>query len=155
MADMGENELRIYGDDNQLLRFREIADETVLPLSKRDPYNGELSPSVLSFHRLYPIPDKVIAIGYDPKGGGYDWQTKHWGVKWGASYAKREEGRFPDGKLALSYVFDTPWEPPIAWLEKVSADYPLLRFELNFRYEINNWVDEFVFQNGKQIEEDE
>ena len=48
MADMGENVLEISGDDSQIRRFREIADETVLPLSKRDPFTGEDAPSVLS-----------------------------------------------------------------------------------------------------------
>lgn len=149
MADMGENVLEISGESNQLRRFGEIADETISPLSKRDPYNGEMSPSVLSFHRLYPIPDPVLAIGYNPPGGGYDWQKEHWGVKWGAADATREQC-----ERQLRYVFDTAWVPPIPWIEKVSCDYPLLCFELSFRDPISNWVDEYVFQDGKQIKEE-
>ncbi len=150
MADMGENILEIAGDINQLKRFQEIADETVIPLSKRDPYYGETSPSVLSFHRLHPIPDSVIAIGYDPPGGSHDWQKRHWGVKWGGVDATLEGGRD-----WLRYVFDTAWNPPLSWLAKVSADYPLLTFELSFRNPISNWVDEHVFRVGEQIEDEE
>jgi len=154
MADKGENVLEVSGEVNQLRRFREIADETVIPLSKRDPYNGEMSPSVLSFHRLYPIPDSVIAIGYNPPGGAHDWQKAHWGVKWCASFATLEVGYNADEAHLLIYTFDTPWEAPLPWVEKVSADYPLLTFELSFRDPISNWLDEYVFQAGKQIEED-
>ncbi len=154
MADMGENVLEISGENNQLRRFREIADETIVPLSKRDPYNGEMSPSVLSFHRLYPVPDSVIAIGYDPPGGGYDWQKEHWGVKWCASFATLEVTFYADDAYILTYTFDTPWEPPILWLKKVSLDYPLLTFALSFRDPNSNWVDEYIFQDGKQIEDE-
>ncbi|MGI4791838.1 MAG: hypothetical protein ACRYFS_23695 [Janthinobacterium lividum] len=150
MADMGENILEISGDGNQLRRFCEIADERLVPLSKRDPYNGEASPSVLSFHRLYPIPDAVIALGYNPTGGGHDWQMKHWGVKWSACDTEREEG-----KASLRYVFETPWYAPLLWLEKVALDYPLLRFDLSFRDPNSNWVDEYVFEDGRLIEEED
>ena len=149
MADMGENVLEISGEINQLRRFREIADETVMPLSKRDPYNGELSPSVLSFHRLYPIPDSVIAIGYGPPGGGYDWQKAHWGLKWCASFATREES-----ESGLTYVFETPWEVPLLWMEKVATDYPLLTFALSFRDPNSNYVEEYSFHDGKQTKGD-
>jgi hypothetical protein len=150
MADMGENILEISGEINQLSRFREMADETIIPLSKRDPYNGEHWPSVLSFHRLYPIPGDVTAIGYHLPGGAYDWQKTYWGVKWGATDAAVDGGRD-----WLRYVFDTAWEPPVAWLAKVSADYPLLTFELSFRDPNSNWVDEFIFYAGQCIEDHE
>lgn len=150
MADMGENILEISGEHNQLHRFQEVADERVIPLSKRDPYHGETSPSLLSFHRLYPIPDAVVALGYDPPRGGYDWQKEHWGVKWGAADAKLEASR--DG---LTYVFDTAWEAPVGWLEKVSADYSGLTFHLSFRDPISNWVDEYTFRGGRPVDEND
>lgn len=153
MADMGENVLEISGESEQQQRFWEQADEHGISLSERDPHNG-IFPSVLSFYRLYPMPQEVVARGYDPPGGGYDWQKEHWGVKWGAADAKRENFQDRDGTDWLIYTFDTAWQPPLLWLGKVSADYPRLCFALSFRDPNTDWVDEYVFQNGKQIEEE-
>src|SRR5882672_7601687 len=48
-----------------------------------DPYDRIPEQSVLSFHRLRPIPDDVMAQEYDP--AGYEAEQALWGVKWGAS----------------------------------------------------------------------
>ena len=53
--------------------------------------------SVLSFHALVPVPEDYRRFPYDcnsarkigeivgeeRKGGGYEWESKNWGVKWG------------------------------------------------------------------------
>lgn len=80
MADMGENELEISGDAAELRRFRDRADERLALPPERDPYNGS-NPSLLSFHRLVPMPDSVAAQEYGAPSGGCEWQKTHWGVK--------------------------------------------------------------------------
>ncbi len=151
MADMGENILLITGDARARRRFQTRADERCVPLAERDPYNGAINPSVLSFHRLYPLPRTVVERGYDAPGGGYDWQIQHWGVKWGASNARVEDAmkETPD---SLAYVFETAWKPPLPWLQKVSMDYPTLIFSLNFTEPISHLPEEIVCQAGDVLE---
>jgi hypothetical protein len=55
----------------------------------------------------------------------YDWQSENWGCKWDAC-----EARVKVTKQAVNVWFDTPWAPPIAWLEKASAAHPSLVFNL-------------------------
>ncbi len=146
MADMGSNELQVTGDAVLLRHFREQADEHLAPSSERDPYNGN-SPSVLSFHRLLPVPADVAARDYGTPSGGCEWQKSHWGVKWGASNASLDA--VPD---ALIYSFDTAWYPPIPFLQAVSADYPSLTFVLTFSQPISHFQDQYAFQNGRAID---
>tara|TARA_B100001029_G_scaffold171527_1_gene168426 strand:+ start:1093 stop:1686 length:594 start_codon:yes stop_codon:yes gene_type:complete len=97
---------------------------------------------VFSFHALYPVPDDVRRMPYDShrarelasllgrevRGGGHEWENTHWGCKWGAQDAElvSEESAF------LQYSFDTPWGPPMEFLEKVSKDWPTLCFTIDY-----------------------
>ncbi len=149
MADMGSNELQVTGDAVLLRHFREQADERFVPSTERDPYNGS-NPSVLSFHRLFPVPADVAAQDYGALDGGCEWQKTHWGIKWGASSASLDEG--PD---VLIYFFETAWYPPLAFLQTVSVDYPSLIFALDFVQPSSHFQEQFTFQNGKTIDRDE
>lgn len=146
MADMGENELKISGDIAELRRFRERADARFAPPSERDPYNGN-HPTLLSFHRLLPVPADVSVRDYGAPGGGYQWQKANWGVKWGASAVHLSEEAD-----SLVYSFETPWSAPLAFLQSVSADYPALTFSLAFSQPISHAQEQFAFQDGLAIE---
>ena len=148
MADMGENELQIFGDRAELRRFRDRADGRLAPLSERAPYNGS-RPSPLSFHRLLPVPADVAARDYGAPGGGYEWQKANWGVKWGASGA-----RLSEEADSLIYSFETAWSAPLAFLQTVSADYPALTFQLAFTQPISHGQEAFAFRNGKAVDVD-
>lgn len=146
MADMGENELQIFGDRAELRRFRDRADARLAPPPEHDPYNGS-HPTLLSFHRLLPVPADVAARDYGAPGGGYEWQKAHWGVKWGASGACLSEEAD-----SLSYSFETAWSAPNAWLQTVSADYPALMFLLLFSQPITHGQEQFAFRAGAAVE---
>ncbi len=60
MADMGKNEMQVTSNANELRRFRDRASEQLAQASERNPYNGT-RPSLLSFHRLLPVPAAVSA----------------------------------------------------------------------------------------------
>tara|TARA_Y100001970_G_scaffold259516_1_gene340565 strand:- start:8637 stop:9239 length:603 start_codon:yes stop_codon:yes gene_type:complete len=97
---------------------------------------------VFSFHALYPVPDEVRRLPYDnrqakevgaligltPTYGGHAWENAHWGCKWGAS----EPELFQEEDSFLQYSFDTPWGPPMEFLEKVSSDWPTLSFSIDY-----------------------
>ena len=146
MADMGENELEISGDFAELRRFRDRADERLAPVLERDPYNGS-DPTLLSFHRLLPVPASVSARYYGAPDGGYEWQKAHWGVKWGASAVHLSEEAD-----SLIYSFGTPWCPPLAFLQTVSAGYPTLTFSLTFSQPISHAQEQFAFRGGSAIQ---
>jgi hypothetical protein len=86
----------------------------------------------LSFHALVPVPDKVLAAGFDP--AGYDWERKHWGCKWGALDIKVQHCPMPKGAKVI-YKFKTPDSAPIALFDVVAKDHPALRLILKAKYE--------------------
>ena len=146
MADMGENELEVCGDPAELRRFRNRADARLAPPSERDPYSGS-RPSLLSFHRLLPVPADVALCSYGAPGGGYEWQKKNWGVKWGASGASLHADAD-----TLIYFFETAWYPPLAFLQTVSADYPALTFTLTFSQPMSHGQEQFAFRAGTAVD---
>ncbi len=146
MADMGENELKISGEIAELRRFRVQADARLAPPSERDPYTGS-SPTLLSFHRLLPVPAEVSARDYGAQGGGYEWQKANWGVKWGASSANLSEEAD-----RLIYSFETAWSAPLPFLQTVSADYPTLMFRLAFSQPISHGQEQFAFRAGAAVD---
>ena len=54
----------------------------------------------------------------------YHWHIHNWGTKWEAGEVCLTR------TSVLLYEFDTAWGPPMALLDKVSKDYPTLRFEI-------------------------
>jgi hypothetical protein len=66
----------------------------------------------------------------------YDWCLSNWGTKWDFSLSEGpvdDPALFPGPDDAyLSGTFDTAWAPPIAFLEKVAADFPECSFALRY-----------------------
>jgi hypothetical protein len=90
--------------------------------------------SALSLAWLYPIPEDIyqgdLGLEEEKKYGKntwYHWCIDHWGTKWDATATLVET---PPGFLA--YRFETAWSPPVKWLKKVAADFPSLRFVLQY-----------------------
>lgn len=95
-----------------------------------------------SFHQLIPIPDEIMAKEYDPYG--YQTEKALWGVKWGAS--ESELISYKDGKAL--YEFNTPWGPPIVFLETLSSEWADLTFALSFTEEFPT-RGRFVIKDGE------
>lgn len=55
-----------------------------------------------------------------------EWYEKNWGTKWGAVYPDIEINE--DTEIVI--FFSTAWDPPTAWLKKVAALFPKLRFRI-------------------------
>ena len=114
-----------------------------------------------SFHALFPVPDEIRKLPYDCNRakemaetlglevtqGGYSWENENWGCKWGAS----ESSLFDEEKNFLHYGFDTPWGPPIAFLEKVAKDWPELTFEIKFSEPGMNFEGKAIFEDGEEV----
>ena len=112
-------------------RFQEYQEEI-----KKNPDWGTGKP--ISGRESKRLIDKYRANNW------YDWCIKNWGTKWG-SYDSELYG---NGKTYLKYIFNTAWSPPVAALEKISADYPNLLFELSYKEEGMGFKGKATFQNG-------
>ena len=93
-----------------------------------------------SFSALVPEPE------YEDDQQWYDWRNANWGVKWDVDGARIE---YNGDSATIS--FDTPWNPPFKWLEKVSGMYPGLTFQ-NYAGEPGmNFHDVAHYRNGKMV----
>jgi len=112
----------------------------------------------LSFHALYPVPEDFRCFPYDDTRakelgelvgqtrphGGYQWESKHWGVKWGGCDTSLDTSE----DNLLQYSFSTPWGPPLAFFEKVAADWPSLSFTVTFEEPGMGFRGEYVWEDG-------
>ena len=124
MPNWCSNKLTVRGPAADVQQFKEQA---VGHSAWSNP--GEIQnepPAVLNFHSLVPIPDEVLAAGYE--AAGYDWEMENWGCKWEASNTTildEREGR-------VEYEFDTAWSPPMEFLEAVAKKWSNLVFVLEY-----------------------
>lgn len=152
MPNWCECKLKIEGKIKELENFeRENSGETT------DNENND--PKALDFNKSVPMPEELQNTHAPSIGPPTDeerllierlgarnwdvWQRTNWGVKWGAY---NPECQWSEGRTkSLIYLFDTPWGPPIPWVEKVSLKYPTLKFTL--------WFDEpgLRFKGKRQI----
>lgn len=75
----------------------------------------------------------------------YDWNIANWGCKWDANCHNVED----DSTYGEVHIhFETPWCPPMEWLEKVSARYPSLQFDMSVEEESNAFIGNPIAQGG-------
>jgi hypothetical protein len=119
----------------------------------------------LCFHSLYPVPDYIRCYPYDSgvaarvakitgetrPVGGYEWENKNWGVKWGAS-----DPRIQSSEPGLvEYVFDTAWGPALDWHKKVSENWPTLHFSLHYEEPGMCFAGDATWEAGVTLDHDE
>ena len=130
MPNWCKNNLKIVGDELEKKRCLKmlIDDEGKMTFDKAVPMPLPLKNTTAP--SKYPSKHLKEKYGAD---NWYDWSIKNWGCKWDAS-----ESEFnPGGDIDVT--FETPWGPPIQFLEKLSLEFPSLDFELQF-------ADEFFSQ---------
>ena len=107
---------------------------------------------VLCFDNFIPAPE-------NPKIGVTEWQYRNWGTKWGANNAEIQddwEGQKDKGmdcEYMISYRFDTAWSPPLKFVQKVSKQYPDLKFEIEYWEPNMCFQGSVTYRNGKASEE--
>ena len=100
--------------------------------------------SSLSMNNLYPMP-KELEGTKEPSDepNWYDWRVEHWGTKWDIdAYLEDYDTEY------LQYSFQSAWSPPTAFLEKVSKDFPLLRFVLKYEEEGCGFLGRAIAKDG-------
>lgn len=98
---------------------------------------SESSPSYFCFNALVPVPDEVIARGYDAGDpvDGYHWCRENWGCKWDVYLDKITPERmgYREGCESLEFSFDTADVPPKSWLVEAVWKFPSLDFQMEYR----------------------
>ena len=116
-------------------------------IKDKDGNYGEI-PSILSFNKLVPCPNELLfpdtnsgkskkesdEINKQNKkkyghANSYEWFWANWGTKWDVNC---DATCLTETPTSLFYSFETAWSPPVEWLEKVCAIFPLLEFELEY-----------------------
>jgi hypothetical protein len=120
------NLFTVSGSDGDLREFQALtAGHDVAYAGDYVPEEGEPDRGwvPLSFDALVPVPQDVLASGDDG-----EWQETHWGTYGDLTPATT----VIEDEECVSYDFDTPWTPPIAWVAAVAAQYPWLTFTLAY-----------------------
>lgn len=141
MPNWCKNNLKILGDELEVKRCvkliqndkGEMTFDKAVPMPL--PLKSTTSPSQKKNKHL------IDAYGTD---NWYNWSIKNWGVKWDAC-----ESEFnPDDDITVT--FETPWGPPVEFLQKLSLEFPDLDFELQFADEFFGQypLGELYFKNG-------
>lgn len=120
MPNWCENILVVEGPEAEIEAFKEKAAASPAEDTALD------AAEVLKLENFIPIPVEVAAAEYGD--GQYDWEIEHWGCKWGAS----NSAITTESENRLAYVFQTPWEPPLAFMLRVSRACPSMRMVLAY-----------------------
>jgi hypothetical protein len=85
----------------------------------------------ISFHSLYPVPDIIVMMGFDPNG--YDWCCSHWGTKWD-TYGEPQLVEHEEGLLTsyATFTYRSAWGIAREFLIKISKDYPDLLLAISY-----------------------
>lgn len=141
MPNWCHNKLSVTGEPEQINAFIED-----MKFVETDD-SGKKKENALDFNSILPMPEHLKGTKSPSDDGSetwYDWQTKHWGVKWGAcdSWIVEHEDNF------VMYRFDTPWGPAIDWYETLIHRYPNLSFELEWEEGGMGFAGRMTGENG-------
>jgi len=149
------NTVGITGDKEKIEALRD-------KLGKPYEIKGETVESPLSFWNIVAPTDLVAyneVVGFpgreiDDELGWYGWNIKNWGCKWDAIDATLEELPQIDGRIHLSYHFQTPWSPPEKIMEWLFQHGKENGFTVCWHYEEEQgWGGERELRDGELTEE--
>jgi len=95
----------------------------------------------INFDKLIPMPENVTT----------DWTVENWGTKWEAYQELDWIVNDRNNSSNANIFFLTAWSPPIAFVQKVSAMYPNIIFNLEFGSLGGKFVGTKSFANGEIV----
>ena len=139
MPNWCENRLSVTGPeaDVSALMGRVVVEDPSPERGRYDP------PMVLDYAALVPEPPYTPdpdALSGTPAAvpDWYAWRLQHWGVKWNhpglSTLEVLTHGDF--GELVAE--FDTPWGPPLPFMEALAREYPALSLRLHYEEQGND-----------------
>lgn len=129
MPNWCKNNLKIKGNGEKVLELLELMkdEDGQMTFNKLVPMPKELenteapTPENMSEKKKKYLLEKCGATNW------YDWHCKNWGCKWDAS-----ESAFYQRGNDWYISFQTPWGPPIEFIQKVSKQFNKMTFELQY-----------------------
>lgn len=101
--------------------------------------------SVLSFHRLRPLPSDLVKAGDEE--AQHLWEEEHWGCRYGAV----ESELTADVPGRLNYRFESKWAPPLRFLRAMGTRWPTLTFSLFSSEYCGGYLD-FLRVEGSRVD---
>lgn len=77
----------------------------------------------------------------------YSWKLSNWGTKWDIGNVAIEIN-----DKSASFICDTAWSPPLNAFNKISQQYPTLKFEIFYEEPGMDLCGKAIFENGILIE---
>ncbi len=129
MPNWCKNNLRIRGNGEKVLELLELVknDNGEFTFTKFLPLPKELvgtiapTPETMSEEEKNRLRDKYGATNW------YEWQCINWGVKWDAG-----ESAFYKEKDDWMITFQTPWGPPVEFVQALSKEFNKIDFYLQY-----------------------
>lgn len=134
MPNWCENTLQVSGREEDVHRWVERAASVCHP-----------EPQPLWFEAFVPPP------WYLHDSDLISWRCACWGTKWDAVFEEIGRWSLVRSKGDARYRFDTAWSPPLAWLQRMAADYPELRFFLTYKEEDEDMAGEMLIENSQVV----
>ena len=159
MPNWCQNEVRVYGETEDIQRFKEFVKSevsdfsfnSILPSPKelkgfnapakivsQEEYD-KFKPEEVTKDNPFPIGKPMTRdmsnrfqreYGFD---NWYDWQIKNWGTKWNIAETIVDEW----DKDSLFYAFETAWSPPIGIYNELKKLFPNLEISWFYKEEDN------------------
>tara|TARA_Y100000401_G_scaffold55907_1_gene44260 strand:+ start:13048 stop:13524 length:477 start_codon:yes stop_codon:yes gene_type:complete len=130
------NELSVEGDRKQISEFKEKA-------------KGESSE--LSMNNFFPTPQEYLdKHKEEPRDmNWYQWRLNNWGCKWDVV----AEIIHKTNHVAI-YSFDSPWGPPVEFVQKVSSLFRKLIFRITFDEPGCDFAGDITCKKGEIVNEE-
>lgn len=156
-------DMEVYGDYEELVRFREAIrtvsrDETrygwslnqlyPIPDELADTVSGWSSDEAVQAEREKRYAENVEKYGYKD---WYDWANANWGTKWGAVDVAFDFPDFPVGCNYIALRFQSAWSPATGLIARISEQFPKLVFGTWFDEESTAYVGYEVFHQGDLV----
>lgn len=80
----------------------------------------------------------------------YDWRLANWGTKWDAYGDPAWDNllEYDEGRSTNEVFFDTAWSPPIEFVERISEQYPTIKFILKYAEPGNDFAGHVEVKQG-------
>lgn len=168
MPNWCECDLFVEGPKAKVQEFLDLvkSDESPFDFDRVVPYPEhlrELDRLAEEWHRKNPPPWGEEVWASRPKDGynqgGYEWCWKNWGTKWNAKDVEvgdaetwRAGGGAEHARVEVNFA--TAWSPPKPVIERASARFPELTFDLRYFERGQGFNGKFVCEKGA-VEADE
>ena len=147
MPNWCKNNLRIVSNGEKVLDVLELLkdEDGEMTFNKIVPMPKELEGTTSPVQDTVPEEERNKLVEKYGADNWYDWRCKNWGVKWDAS----ESGFWKDGDDWI-ISFQTPWGPPIEFIQKMSKQFDKMTFELQYADESEGWqpIGEAIISDG-------